>query len=155
MIDWMTQILFKRKDIDEIILAVDQGTDGWAGVDEVAVQLVAARLGHGSDWPELGVAHPMGHRFWRGLTLQMRHIQGNSHRGSSNGGGDRVGRTTPVGLLQPSAMSRMSSNGQPTTRLGYARMAMWCWLGVAGSPMEWRWARVVARVSTFADRNSS
>jgi hypothetical protein len=32
----------------------------------------------------------------------------------------RVGRATPVGLLQPSATLRMSSNGRPTMRLGYA-----------------------------------
>jgi hypothetical protein len=38
-------------------------------------------------------------------------------------GATRVGRVTAVDLLQPSATSTMSSNGQPTTRLGYAGAA--------------------------------
>jgi hypothetical protein len=35
------------------------------------------------------------------------------------------------------------------------RRVTWCWLGTARSPMERRRANVVARVSIFADQNSS
>jgi hypothetical protein len=38
-------------------------------------------------------------------------------------GATEVGRMTLVGLLQPSVMSRMSSNGRPAMRLGYAGAA--------------------------------
>jgi hypothetical protein len=34
-------------------------------------------------------------------------------------GATGVGRVTSVGLLQPSATSRVSSNGRPATRLGF------------------------------------
>jgi hypothetical protein len=36
-------------------------------------------------------------------------------------GATKAWHTTPVGLLQSSGTSRMSSNGQPSRRLGYAR----------------------------------
>jgi hypothetical protein len=38
-------------------------------------------------------------------------------------GATEVGCVTAVGLLQPSATSTMSSNGRPTTRLGYEGVA--------------------------------
>jgi hypothetical protein len=100
------------------------------------------------------------HRFRWGLTLWTQRIKGNSPRGSSNGGGNRS-RVRDGGWLAPtisdvdnelqrSADNEIRLRGGGTT----CRRATWCWLGVAGSPMERRRARMVARVSIFADWNS-
>jgi hypothetical protein len=51
------------------------------------VQRAVACLGCGGGSSEPGVARAMGIRFRRDLTLQMRRSEGNSHRGSSSGGG--------------------------------------------------------------------
>jgi hypothetical protein len=82
-----------------------------------------SNLGRGGGSPEPGVDRVTGHHFRWGLTLWTRHIQRNSPRGSSNGGATGVGRVTTIGLLQPSATSRTSSNSWPTTRLGYTGAA--------------------------------
>jgi hypothetical protein len=68
---------------------MDQGVDGWDRAGEVAAQGAAAHLSRGGGSRESGVAHAMGHCFRWGLTLRMQRIQGNSPRGSSNGGGDQ------------------------------------------------------------------
>jgi hypothetical protein len=81
--------------------------------------------------------------------------------GSSNSGGDQsrardVGRLAPTfgdvkDELQRSADDEIRLRGGDATR----RRVTWCWLGVTGSPTERRRARAVARVSIFADQNSS
>jgi hypothetical protein len=74
----------------------------------------------------------------------MRCIQGNSPRGSSNGGGGRSracdgGRLAPTfgdieDELQWSASDEIRLRKGGVTR----RRAMWCWFAVAGSPTERR-----------------
>jgi hypothetical protein len=122
---------------------------------------VAARLNCGGGSSEPGVAHAMGHHFRRGLTLQTWRIEGNSPRGSSSSRGDRS-RAHDGGQLAPTFGDvddkLQRSTGEEIRLCGGGathRRAMWCWFGAARSPSERRRARVAARVSIFADQNSS
>jgi hypothetical protein len=132
MIDWTTQILLKWKGIDDLIQAVDQGMDDCDGAGEGA-----ARLCRGGGSSEPGVAHATGHCFWWNLTLWTWRIHGTHLGGPWMAGATRVGRATPVGLLQPLATSRTSSNGRPPMRLGYAGAA-WHVGGWHGVGSAWR-----------------
>jgi hypothetical protein len=53
--------------------------------------------------------------------------------------------------LQRSVGDEIRLRGGGATR----RRVMWCWLRVVGSPTERRRARATAKVSVFADQNSS
>jgi hypothetical protein len=110
----------------------------------VAAQRAVVRLGRGGGSQEPGVARATRHHFRRGLTLQTRHIKGNSPRGSSNCGGDRSracngGRLAPTfrdvdDELQRSADNEIRLRGGGATR----RRVMWCLLGAARSPTQRR-----------------
>jgi hypothetical protein len=110
----------------------------------VAAQRRAARLGRSGGSPEPGVANTTGHHFRIGLTLWTRRIQGNSPRGSSNGGGNQsrardAGRIAPTfgdveDELQWPAGDEIRLRGGGVTR----RRATWCWLCTVESPMEQR-----------------
>jgi hypothetical protein len=111
--------------------------------------------------PESGVAHAMGHRFRWGLTLRTQRSKGNSPRGSSSSGGDRC-RARDGGWLAPTfgifddELQRSGGNEIRLCRGGTTRRrATWRWFGAVSPPTEQRRARVVARVSRFADQDSS
>jgi hypothetical protein len=81
----VARISLKLKGIGDLISDVDQGMDGWGGASEVAAQRAAEPLSRGDGSLEPGIAHATGHHFQCGLTLQMRHSEVNSPRGSSSG----------------------------------------------------------------------
>jgi hypothetical protein len=47
ILQYVAQILLKRKGIDNLTSIIDQGMDGWGGAGEVAAQRAAVGLGHG------------------------------------------------------------------------------------------------------------
>jgi hypothetical protein len=96
MIDWTTRILLKQNGIDDLIKAWTAETrpTRWRHSEQ------RHALGRGGGSSELGVARATGHHFQWGLTLWTRRIQGNSPRGSSNGGGD-PSRARNTGRLAP------------------------------------------------------
>jgi hypothetical protein len=88
-------------------------------------------------------------------------MEGNSPRGSSSGGGDRS-RAHDGGRLAPTfgdVKNELQWSAGDEIRLWWGdvtrRRAMCRWLGAARSLMEIQRARATARVSIFADLNSS
>jgi hypothetical protein len=88
-------------------------------------------------------------------------MEGSSPRGSSSGSGD-WSRAHDGGRLAPTfgdVENELQWSAGDEIRLWWGdatrRRAMCRWLGVARSPMELQRARATARVSTFADQNSS
>jgi hypothetical protein len=89
-----------------------------------------------------GVARATGHHFRRGLTLRTRCIKGNSHRGSSNGGGDWSrardgGRLSPTFGNVDNELQQSADDENRLCRGGVTCIRVtWCWLSEVESPTE-------------------